>query len=118
MKPELTYLLFSVLLTFVQVLIAAAAANQVAKPCAMRIGHGVLISRTGLGQALASATSAAVAAKDIWKPGWVTASGWSSRTTKAATAKACRLIARRSARIAPKAAPGKAFSSRPPRERR
>jgi len=29
MKPELTYLLFSVLLTFVQVLIAAAAANQV-----------------------------------------------------------------------------------------
>jgi uncharacterized MAPEG superfamily protein len=28
MKPELTYLLFSVLLTFVQVLIAAAAANQ------------------------------------------------------------------------------------------
>jgi uncharacterized MAPEG superfamily protein len=29
MKPELTYLLLSVLLTFVQVLIAAAAANQV-----------------------------------------------------------------------------------------
>jgi uncharacterized MAPEG superfamily protein len=29
MKPELTYLLFSVVLTFVQVLIAAAAANQV-----------------------------------------------------------------------------------------
>src|SRR5687767_8035730 len=29
MKPELTYLLFSVLLTFVQMLIAAAAANQV-----------------------------------------------------------------------------------------
>jgi uncharacterized MAPEG superfamily protein len=29
MSPELTYLLFSVLLTFVQVLIAAAAANQV-----------------------------------------------------------------------------------------
>ena len=29
MKPELSYLLFSVLLTFVQVLIAAAAANQV-----------------------------------------------------------------------------------------
>jgi len=29
MKPELTYLLFSVLLTFVQVLLAAAAANQV-----------------------------------------------------------------------------------------
>jgi uncharacterized MAPEG superfamily protein len=29
MKPELTYLLFSVLLTFVQVVIAAAAANQV-----------------------------------------------------------------------------------------
>jgi uncharacterized MAPEG superfamily protein len=29
MKIELTYLLFSVLLTFVQVLIAAAAANQV-----------------------------------------------------------------------------------------
>ncbi|HYD04821.1 MAG TPA: MAPEG family protein [Reyranella sp.] len=29
MKPELTYLLFSVVLTFVQVLVAAAAANQV-----------------------------------------------------------------------------------------
>ena len=29
MKPELTYLLFSVVLTFVQVVIAAAAANQV-----------------------------------------------------------------------------------------
>ncbi len=29
MKPELTYLLFSVVLTFVQVLIAAAAANHV-----------------------------------------------------------------------------------------
>ena len=29
MKPELMYLLYSVLLTFVQVLIAAAAANQV-----------------------------------------------------------------------------------------
>ena len=29
MKPELTYLLFSVVLTFVQMLIAASAANQV-----------------------------------------------------------------------------------------
>jgi uncharacterized MAPEG superfamily protein len=32
MSPDLKYLLFSVLLTFVQVLIAAAAANQVVGP--------------------------------------------------------------------------------------
>ena len=42
----------------------------------------------------------AVAANDIWNPGWVTASGCSSRTVTAASARACKLIARRSTRIA------------------
>ena len=37
-----------------------------------------------------------MAAKDIWKPGWTTASGRASRTAKAATARALKLIARRS----------------------
>jgi hypothetical protein len=61
------------------------------------------ISRTGLGQASARATSAVVAANDIWKPGAAAASGCSARMINAATARVRRLIAWRSNRMAAKA---------------
>ena len=44
-----------------------------------------------------------MAANDIWKPGVTIASGCNSRTTKAATARACLVIACRSSRMATKA---------------
>lgn len=81
-------------------LTARLARVQVAIACGQRIHQGAEISRTGAGQASARATSAAVAANDIWKPGSVTASGCSRSTPIAASARACRLIACRSARIA------------------
>ncbi len=84
-------------------LAAIPARSQVPAPWTMRIGQGVLISRMGLGQISASAISAAVAVKDIWKPGWTTASGSRASTIRAATARACRVMARRSARTATKA---------------
>ena len=68
-----------------------------------RMGQGAEISFGRCGQASTSATSAAVAAKDIWNPGVTMASGWSSRTTKAATARACMVIACRSSSTARKA---------------
>ena len=86
-------------------LTAMLASVQVTAACARRIGQGTSISRTGRGQASARATRAAVAAKDIWNPGSVTASGCNSRTAMAARARACRLIAWRSTRIAQKATP-------------
>ena len=67
------------------------------------MGSGAEISRGRTGQASTSATSAAVAANDIWKPGVTMASGWSSSTAKAATARACMVIAWRSSRMAMKA---------------
>ena len=84
-------------------LTAMLAAVQLTAPCAQRIGQGTSISFTGRGQISASATRAAVAANDIWKPGSVTASGCSSNTAIAARASACRLIAWRSASTAAKA---------------
>ncbi len=80
-----------------------AMPTQAPARCTIRIGHGVEISRGLAGQASARATRAAVAANDIWKPGVTMASGWSSRTAKAATAKACMPIAWRSSRMAMKA---------------
>ena len=55
------------------------------------------------GNRSASATSAAVAQKDIWKPGSATATGCSARTIRAAAASDRRLMARRSHRMARKA---------------
>ena len=81
----------------------SAAPSQATLRWKAKIGQGALISRVRGGQASASATRAAVAAKDIWKPGWATASGCSASTISAATASALRLIARRSSRMARKA---------------
>ena len=77
-----------------------AIPSQVPARCTNRIGHGAEISRGRTGQASTSATSAAVAANDIWKPGVTMASGWNSRTTKAATASACMVMAWRSSNTA------------------
>jgi len=80
-----------------------AAVSHSTAACGARIHQGVEISRTVRGQASARATSAVVAANDIWKPGAAAASGWSARMISAATARARRLIACRSARMAAKA---------------
>ena len=84
-------------------LTAMLASVQPDAACTARIGQGTEISFTGRGQISASATRAAVAANDIWKPGSVTASGWISSTAIAASASAWRLIAWRSASTARKA---------------
>ena len=80
-----------------------ASPTQVPALCTTRIGRGTLISRGRRGQDSASATRAAVAANDIWKPGVTMASGCSSRTAKAATASAFMLMADRSRIMARKA---------------
>ena len=84
-------------------LASTAAPTQAPVRWTARMARGAEISRGRRGQASTRATSAAVAAKDIWKPGVTMASGWSNRTTKAATARACMVIACRSSRMARKA---------------
>ena len=64
------------------------------------IGQGTDSSRVRGGHASDRATSAAVAANDIWNPGVTIASGCRISTTIAATASACMVIAGRSSRIA------------------
>ncbi len=76
------------------------ATNQSFSRWARRIGQGAAISREAWGQTSTMASRAAVAANDIWKPGWVTASGWKASTTRAAMARLCRVSARRSSRTA------------------
>ena len=66
-------------------------------------GQGRPTARGARGQTSASATSAAVAQNDISKPGCTTTSGSISRMISAASASECRLIARRSSRMARKA---------------
>ncbi len=67
--------------------------------------QGRPLTGAGRGQASARATRAAVAQNDISNPGETTTSGWSASKVRAARARECRLSARRSQRMATKAAP-------------
>ncbi len=84
-------------------LAAQAAISQLPNRCAATIGQGAANSRIRRGQTSTSATSAAVAANDIWNPGVTTASGRSKSTAKAAADSARMVTACRSVRIARKA---------------
>ena len=80
-----------------------AMPSQLASRWVQTMGQGAEISLIRRGQTSTRATRAAVAANDIWNPGVTMASGWSNRTAKAATARACMVIACRSKRMATKA---------------
>ena len=67
------------------------------------MGSGTDISLNRLGQTSTKATKAAVAAKDIWKPGVTMASGCKASTTMAATASPCMVTACRFRSMAKKA---------------
>src|SRR3569832_1054801 len=88
---------------FVFCLFFSTANTQETPFCTMAMGQGVLISLTRRGQISASATRAAVAANDIWKPGCTMDSGRPSRTIPAAKARALKVMALRSSRMAAKA---------------
>ncbi|EAR51523.1 hypothetical protein OG2516_01351 [Oceanicola granulosus HTCC2516] len=85
----------------------AAAMGAVASPATVEDTTTAATPRSPLGSrhgarrsAAKTATSATVAAKDIWKPGPVSSSGRRSSTITAATATARSVIARRSASTA------------------